>query len=117
MKRTAPKGIVEHLEFPVSRFDEALMFYRAALGPIGFEEIITVRTAADSECRAGFGRKEYPRLWIVSPSAPVAPVDLAFRVERRDDVDEFQAAALQACGPDNGKPGKAPMSVAIHRAR
>lgn len=46
----------------------------------------------------------YPRLWIVGPREPSAQVHLAFRAERRDDVDKFYYAALQSGGLDNGKP-------------
>jgi len=103
--RQVPEGIIDHVEIPVSQFEQARAFYLAALAPLGLTEIIAVKAAADGASRAGFGCDGYPRLWLVGPRNPGAPVHLALRAASRDGVDAFHAQALHSGGRDNGGPG------------
>lgn len=101
----APEGVIDHIEIPVSQFERARSFYRAALAPLGLEEIMSVKAADGEAWRAGFGKDSYPRLWLVGPRETAAPIHMALRASSRDSVDAFHAHALGAGGRDNGKPG------------
>ena len=45
------------------------------------------------------------RLWIGALGPAASPIHVAFRAERRGDVEAFYRAALAAGGRDNGGPG------------
>lgn len=99
------EGVIDHVEIPVSDFDQAKTFYREVLGHLGLEEVIAVKAADGAASRAGFGRDGYPSLWLIGSRKTGAPVHLAFRAVTRKAVDDFHNHAVQVGGRDNGGPG------------
>lgn len=89
--------MIDHVTLRVQDFSRAVAFYRAALGPIGYEVMMEYPNAV------GMGAGK-PVFWIMESSLPVNPTHLAFAADR-PKVDAFHAAALAAGGSDNGPPG------------
>ena len=87
---------IDHVGVSVSDAAKGKAFYAAALKPLG----ITV--LQDYGDVIGLGT-DYPYLWVSSGNPGHA--HLAFRADTRQAVDEFHAAAIEAGGTDNGKPG------------
>jgi catechol 2,3-dioxygenase-like lactoylglutathione lyase family enzyme len=101
--------MIDHTGVTVTDFEKSKRFYAAALRPIGYELILELSAAVTGgDDVAGFGEPPKPDFWIhrAPPNRP--GVHVAFRVERRDLVDAFHAAALAAGGRDNGAPGLRP---------
>jgi catechol 2,3-dioxygenase-like lactoylglutathione lyase family enzyme len=90
--------MLDHVGLRVQDFSRALVFYKAALAPIGYE------VAMEFPGTAGLGERGKPDLWIMSTDKAPHPTHLAFRTDRAR-VDAFHAAALAAGGTDNGAPG------------
>ncbi|KAL9098054.1 MAG: hypothetical protein Q9163_006209 [Psora crenata] len=85
-------------------FQTMLDFYLAALGPLGYKEIIRPIPGV-----VGLGADGIPDFWLAtaqegSDRMP-APIHLAFSASSRSTVDDFHAAALKASGTCNGAPG------------
>jgi catechol 2,3-dioxygenase-like lactoylglutathione lyase family enzyme len=87
---------VDHIGINVSDYEKAKAFYAAALAPLGLKPMM------DFGVIVGMGG-DFPFLWI-SAGAP-GHVHLAFRCEKRSEVDAFYAAAMKAGATDNGAPG------------
>lgn len=87
---------IDHLGINVTDYEKAKAFYAAALEPLGLKVMM------DFGVTVGIGG-EFPFLWI-SAGAP-GHVHLAFRCDKRAEVDAFHAAAIKAGAKDNGKPG------------
>ena len=79
-------------------------FYRRALTPLGFAEISPWREDAVA---LSFGLDEAPD-FTISTAYPPAQSHVAFAADRREQVDAFHAAALEAGGVDHGAPGRRP---------
>ena len=92
-----------HISIGVRDIRRTKAFYDAALKPLGYDCL------SEGEDSLGYGSKAVG-LWIGASSSPV-PADPAsglhvcFDAPSRKAVDDFHAAALQAGGRDNGKPG------------
>jgi catechol 2,3-dioxygenase-like lactoylglutathione lyase family enzyme len=105
---------IDHLNIGVARFEESAAFYRAALAPLGIDELIRVPHVpqADQLAMIAFGWPEVkPFFWIVDagPSAVVGPhTHLAFTAADRATVDAFHAAALAAGARELRAPGLQP---------
>jgi catechol 2,3-dioxygenase-like lactoylglutathione lyase family enzyme len=93
--------MLDHMGFGVSDYDRSKAFYELALAPLGISLLMEPVVEA-----AGFGAAGKPFFWIEKrrPASPGA-IHAAFQVERRETVDAFHAAALEAGGTDNGAPG------------
>ncbi len=95
--------MINHISIGVSDIVRAKRFYDAALAPLGYTCL------SEAPGSVGYGRGS-PALWISTVERPV-PADAAsglhfcFDAPTRGSVDAFHAAALQAGGRDNGKPG------------
>ncbi len=93
----------DHISIGVRDIRRTKAFYDAALAPLGF----TCLSAGDASL--GYGEKGVA-FWISKTTKPV-PADMesglhfCFRASSRKAVDAFHAAALEAGGVDNGKPG------------
>ncbi|HVH43573.1 MAG TPA: VOC family protein [Labilithrix sp.] len=98
------KGAVEldHISVPVRRYREARKFYEAALGAIG----MTVNMDVGDAC--GLGSDGEKIFWLVRDRKAVGGGHYALRVARRELVQAFYDAALDAGGSDNGPPGPRP---------
>jgi len=103
-------SIIDHIEFAVRDAAISRCFYEQALGPLGFELIISLgpdRTRAGGT-RHGLGTNGYPCLWLHDRESPGTGTHIAFAAANRALVDAFHRAALDAGGIDNGGPGIRP---------
>lgn len=100
MKKAAVE--LDHISVPVRRFREARRFYEAALGAIG----MSVNMEVDDACGMGAGREKI--FWLVRDRKAAGGGHYALRVARRELVQAFYDAALEAGGTDNGPPGLRP---------
>ncbi len=97
--------VVDHVSVGVSDLSRSRDFYRRALTPLGFAEIGQWREGAEE---VAFGLDEADDFAISTAYRTGAPVHVAFAADRREQVDAFYAAALEAGGRDNGPPGLRP---------
>jgi catechol 2,3-dioxygenase-like lactoylglutathione lyase family enzyme len=94
--------ILDHVTFAVTNFDRSKAFYERALQPLG----ITVLFQFPGSAGLGKGR---PQFWIGAGGSGTQRAHIAFVAANRAEVDAFYAAAIEAGGKDNGKPGLRPM--------
>jgi catechol 2,3-dioxygenase-like lactoylglutathione lyase family enzyme len=97
--------VIDHVSVGVSDLARSREFYRHALAPLGFSELGPWREGADE---ITFGFEEADDFAISTAYATGAPVHVAFAADRREQVDAFYRAALEAGGRDNGPPGPRP---------
>jgi len=95
--------MLRYVYFGTNNLENAITFYDAALAPLGY------RCISDSAESLGYGKKAVA-LWIGAAERPVKSDDksnlhFCFTAPTRESVDKFHAAALEAGGKDNGKPG------------
>jgi catechol 2,3-dioxygenase-like lactoylglutathione lyase family enzyme len=93
---------LDHISVPVRQFKKARAFYEAALGAIGMKVNMEFADAC------GFGSKREKIFWLSRDRRASGRAHYAFRVDHREEVDAFYAAALGAGGTDHGKPGPRP---------
>jgi len=94
--------VIDHTGLTVADVASSKAFYRAALGPLGY--VLTM----EWEQYAGFGVPPKPDFWIGQGKPNVPPIHVAFRAQKRKEVDAFHKAAMAAGGRDNGPPGLRP---------
>ena len=98
--------MIDHVSIGVRSLAAARRFYDAVLAPLGY------RVLSDYPGSLGYG-DGHAELWLLEAERPV-PADeksglhLCFTAPSRAGVDAFHAAALEAGGKDNGKPGLRP---------
>jgi catechol 2,3-dioxygenase-like lactoylglutathione lyase family enzyme len=95
--------MINHVSIGVRDVQRAKRFYDAALGALGYKCL-----SADA-ASLGYGR-DAVALWVGKAERPVPADDqsylhFCFDAADRRAVDAFHAAALEAGGRDNGKPG------------
>jgi catechol 2,3-dioxygenase-like lactoylglutathione lyase family enzyme len=91
---------LDHVGLDVRDYEASKAFYERALEPLGLRLMMEPMQEI-----GGFGA-DFPFFWIARRDrGPQTGVHVAFRVESRDRVDAFHAAALAAGGTDNGGPG------------
>ena len=90
--------MLDHLTLHVKNLEESKAFYLKALEPIAYEKLLEFPGCA------GLGAKKKADLWLAE-SKECSPFHLAFRGESCEEVDAFYAAAIEAGGKCNGKPG------------
>ncbi len=95
--------MLDHVSIGVRAIARAKRFYDAALKPLGYICL------SDGAASLGYGR-DAVALWISVVDRPVAAdagsgLHFCFTAPTRKSVDAFHAAALEAGGRDNGKPG------------
>ena len=90
----------DHVKLPVRDTARSRAFYERALEPLG------VRVVQSSQ-GPGFARDEQD-FWIMEQEVAAGSVHIAFAAPDRETVDAFHAAALEAGGVDNGRPGLRP---------
>jgi catechol 2,3-dioxygenase-like lactoylglutathione lyase family enzyme len=101
--RTVPGGprcLFDHVKLPVRDLARSRAFYERALQPFG------VRVVETSQ-GAGFTLDDHD-LWIGEEERAAGSVHIAFAAPDRETVDAFHAAAVEAGGVDNGRPGLRP---------
>jgi catechol 2,3-dioxygenase-like lactoylglutathione lyase family enzyme len=91
---------LDHVGLDVADYASSKAFYEPALEPLGLRLMMEPVPEV-----GGFG-DDFPFFWIAKRGrGPQTGVHVAFRVDRRELVDAFHAAALAAGGADNGGPG------------
>jgi len=93
----------DHVSIGVADIARSKKFYDAALKPLGFSRL------SDGESSLGY-REKAVQLWLGATKTPVkadmaSGLHFCFLAKDRAAVDAFHAAALEAGGKDNGKPG------------
>ena len=96
--------VIDHLSLGVSDLARSRDFYRRALTPLGFAELGRWREDATEVV---FGLEEAGD-FAITTSYAVGGSHVAFAADRREQVDAFHAAAIEAGGRDNGPPGLRP---------
>src|SRR5205814_8730370 len=94
--------VLDHISLPVRDLKKARTFYSAALGAIG------MKINLDFSSACGLGSRDENIFWLTRDRQASGDGHYAFRVDHRDEVDAFHAAALAAGGKDHGKPGPRP---------
>jgi catechol 2,3-dioxygenase-like lactoylglutathione lyase family enzyme len=93
---------LDHITVNVRDLKNARRFYGSALGAIGMKINLDFSTAF------GMGSKSENVFWLARDPHASGGGHYALRVDTREDVDAFHAAALDAGGTDNGGPGPRP---------
>jgi len=94
--------MIDHIAFDVADIGRSRAFYAAALAPLGYR---VVAQEKDGDATVVMFGVEGPEFVIADKDRPGEANHIAFRAETRAQVDAFHAAALQAGGRDNGRPG------------
>jgi catechol 2,3-dioxygenase-like lactoylglutathione lyase family enzyme len=94
--------VLDHITVNVRDLRAARAFYQAALGAIG------MRINLDFSSAFGLGSRDENIFWLARDRRASGGGHYAFRVDHREEVDAFHAAALAAGGKDNGEPGPRP---------
>ena len=95
-------SMIDHVGYEVSDLGRSGRFYDAVFFALG------IRRLHENEHVIGWGVTE-PVFWVTARGAP-APAygHVAFRAAGKAAVDAAHAAALQAGGSDDGRPGPRP---------
>lgn len=94
----------DHVKFGVRDFEASKAFYLKALEPLGiFVGAEGIPTYGVELCTQAIAS-----LVLYQTEEKPAHLHLAFVAERREQVDAFYRAALEAGGKDNGAPGLRP---------
>ena len=102
--------MIDHMGIAVSDLARSRKFYEAALGALGMsvQMEVTPEQTESGGSALGFGVPGETIFWIADEERPGEGTHVAFRADRRAQVDAFHAAGLEAGGRDNGKPGLRP---------
>jgi catechol 2,3-dioxygenase-like lactoylglutathione lyase family enzyme len=92
--------LFDHVRLPVRDVARSRAFYERALQPFG------VRVVQSSQ-GPGFTLDDQD-FWIMEQEVVGGSVHIAFAAPDHETVDAFHAAALEAGGVDNGRPGLRP---------
>jgi catechol 2,3-dioxygenase-like lactoylglutathione lyase family enzyme len=92
----------DHIGIPASDVQASEAFFLCALAPLG------VGVAMKGPHGVGLGKGGKPSLWLVESKDSPVPLHLAFKADRRSEVDAFHRAAMAAGAKDNGRPGLRP---------
>jgi catechol 2,3-dioxygenase-like lactoylglutathione lyase family enzyme len=89
----------DHVGLKVKDLGSSKRFYAAALAPLGLS------VQYEDKAAVGLGPKGAPALWLMVQSEKGGPAHIALAAKDRAAVKAFHAAAIEAGGKDNGKPG------------
>jgi catechol 2,3-dioxygenase-like lactoylglutathione lyase family enzyme len=102
-KRNHTKVVkLDHIGFGVRDLKTARKFYAAALGAVG------MKINMDASSAFGMGSGDEKIFWLSRQRKASGGGHFALRVDRREEVDAFHAAATGAGGKNNGRPGPRP---------
>jgi catechol 2,3-dioxygenase-like lactoylglutathione lyase family enzyme len=102
-------AMIDHTGVTVSDPVKARRFYEGALAPLGYTQLMEVPVEhTGGRVVVGYGVAPKPDFWIASGTPEGPRVHVAFRADKREQVDAFYEAALAAGGRDNGSPGPRP---------
>lgn len=91
--------MLDHVVVHVRDLVASRKFYEEALTPLGYQTLMSFPHMI------GFGEAGKPDFWIGTREPVHTRLHVAFACKRRDTVDEFYRAALNAGGTDNDPPG------------
>ena len=102
--------MIDHVGIPVSDIAKSRSFYEAALGTLGMsvQMEVTPEKTGDGTTALGFGIPGEKIFWIGDGEKTGGGIHVAFKAERREQVDQFHAEGVKAGGRDNGAPGLRP---------
>ncbi len=100
--------MIDHSGITVSNFERSKKFYEKALAPLGASYLHTVPPEHTDGVKVGGFGIDTPSFWIDEGEAHKPPLHFAFKATNRVKVDQFYAAAIDAGGKENGKPGLRP---------
>ena len=89
------------MRLPVRDIARSRAFYERALQPFGVRVV-------QSSPGPGFAMDDRGDFWIMEQEMAAGSVHIAFAAPDRETVDAFHAAAVEAGGVDNGRPGLRP---------
>jgi catechol 2,3-dioxygenase-like lactoylglutathione lyase family enzyme len=95
----------DHVKFGVSDFAASRQFFLEALAPLGVAVVSEGAPTYGVELCAPGSKAS---LCLCQTAEKPAHLHVAFRADRREQVDAFYRAALAAGGKDNGPPGLRP---------
>lgn len=96
--------MIDHITFRVSDIEKTKSFYSKALSPIGYK--MGFDQTFDGVRILGFTKNDKMDTWFTNAKPVSGPFHIAWRVNSQKEVDAFYAAAMEAGGKDNGKPGR-----------
>lgn len=94
--------VFDHIGFNVTDFPKIREFLVKALSSLD------IGITAEGEGWAMVGRQGDGNFWFGSFGTSPGPIHIAFAAKSREQVRQFDAAALAAGGTDNGAPGLRP---------
>jgi catechol 2,3-dioxygenase-like lactoylglutathione lyase family enzyme len=97
--------VVDHVLFVVRDLQASRRFYRAALGPLGFE---AVNAQEDGLSFGVKGADDFAVYQGKLGEPTTTGAHVAFMAEDKESVDAFFAAAMSAGGRENHPPGNRP---------
>ena len=101
--------MIDHTGFTMSDPKKSIAFYDKALAPLGYKVLMKVPTEhTGGKVVVGYGVPPKPDFWLAEGTPQTPRTHLAFRADKKQQVDEFYEAALAAGGTDNGPPGPRP---------
>ena len=101
--------MIDHTGLVVRDLQKSKTFYQKLLASIGYELLMEFpKEVTQTTAVAGFGEHGKPDFWLSEGNPNEPRVHVAFRVKRRDLVERFHHAGIQAGGKDNGGPGLRP---------
>ena len=102
--------MIDHMGIAVTDIAKSRAFYEAALGPLGMSVQMeaTPDQTESGGTALGFGVPGEKIFWIADGEKVGEGTHVAFRADRREQVEAFHAAGLEAGGRDNGAPGLRP---------
>jgi len=98
--------MLDHIGLAVTDIAKSRAFYEAALEPLGIRtlEVIDASKTESGGTAVMMGADEIFFV-IADNEQPGEGTHVAFRADRRAQVDQFYKAAIAAGGQDNGAPG------------
>ncbi len=91
--------MIDHLALNVSDLEACRRFYKHALAPFGYVELMSLPEGV------GFGPAGDAIFWIAAREPYHTGVHVALAAKNRELVHAFYDAAMAAGGRDNGPPG------------
>ena len=102
------RSMLDHISIAVSDLRRSIMFYDAALAPLGFVRVWSTEDAA------GYGYPDQDENFAIKQRVSDEPLGwsarshIAFHAASRDAAIAFHAKALENSGIDEGPPGLCP---------
>ena len=96
--------MIDHISVDVSDLKKSEHFYDNALEPLGYKKLMKAPQEFGGRLVLGWVDSAETEFFIAEGTRNEPRLHIAFRADKRKNVDEFYKAALAAGGKDNGKP-------------